>query len=120
MTEDNSGNLPILDDIIKTGDVDKAAPEPDTKVQNSALATDETVDPASMTVFAETGMPGNDGTDIVDLTSDRSGPRDDNLPDIDALTEEILFSMLPELEQTLRVKIRQALSRHFDGTSDTD
>ena len=120
MTEDNSGNLPILDDIIKTGDVDKAAPETDSKNQASAPATDETVDPASMTVFAETGMPGNDGTDTVDLTKDRPEPRVENIPDIDALTEEILFSMLPELEQTLRVKIRQALSRHFDSTSDTD
>ena len=120
MTEDNSGNLPILDDIIKTGDVEKAAPEPESKMQSSALTADDTVDPASMTVFAETGMPGNDGTDIVDLTSDSSEPPGDNLPDIDALTEEILFSMLPELEQTLRVKIRQALSRHFDGKSDTD
>ena len=120
MTEDNSGNLPILDDIIKTGDVDKATPEPDSKVQKSALAADETVDPASMKVFAETGTPGNDGTDIVDLTSDSSEPRGDNLPEIDALTEEILFSMLPELEQTLRVKIRQALSRHFDSTGNTD
>ena len=64
MTEDKSGNLPILDDIIKTGDVGKAAPEPDSKVQKSALVADETVDPASMKVFADTGMPENDGTDI--------------------------------------------------------
>ncbi|MBT8130208.1 MAG: hypothetical protein HKO86_03460 [Gammaproteobacteria bacterium] len=120
MTEDNSGNLPILDDIIKTGDVDKATPESDTKVQNSVMADDDTVDPASMTVFAETAMPGNDGTDIIDLTSDGEESPGDNLPDIEALTEEILFAMLPELEQTLRVKIRQALDNHFHSTSDTD
>lgn len=120
MTEDNNGNLPILDDIIKTGDVDKATPEPDTNIQNSVIADDDTVDPASMTVFSETAMPGNDDTDIVELTSDGSEPQGNNLPDIDALTEEILFSMLPELEQTLRVKIRQALSRHLDGTDGTD
>jgi hypothetical protein len=120
MTDDNSGNLPILDDIIKTGDVDKATPESDTKVQNSAMADDDAVDPASIAVFAETAMPGDDGTDIIDLTGDGEESPADELPDIDALTEEILFSLLPELEQMLRVKIRQALSRHFDDTSDTD
>ena len=120
MTDDNSGNLPILDDIIKTGDVDKATPGSSTKDQNSVLADDDTVDPASMTVFAETVVPGSDDTDIVDLTSDGEESTGDNLPDIEALTEEILFSMLPELEQTLRVRIRQALNNHFDNTSDTD
>ena len=120
MTEDNSGHLPILDDIIKTGDVDKATSESDTKDQNSAMTDEDSVDPASMTVFAETAIPGNDGTDIVDLTGDVEESSVDKLPDIDALTEEILFSMMPQLEQMLRVRIRQALSRHFDGTSGTD
>ena len=38
-----------------------------------------------------------------------------DLPDLDALTEEILFNMVPEIEQLLRDRIRQTLSRHFSG-----
>jgi hypothetical protein len=117
MTEDNSSNLPILDDIIKTGDVDKAASAPDRQARNDTPAADDAAAPASMTVFTETAMPGND---TAALASDGQEPQACNLPDIEALTEEILFSILPELEQTLREKIRQALARHFNDTGGTD
>ena len=38
-----------------------------------------------------------------------------DFPDLDALTEEILGNIMPEIEQLLRDKIRQTLSRHFSG-----
>jgi hypothetical protein len=41
-------------------------------------------------------------------------------PDLDALTEEILANTMPEIEQLLRDRIRQTLSRHFFAEAGSD
>jgi len=43
-----------------------------------------------------------------------------NLQDIDALTEEILGSMMPDLEQLLRVTIRYELQKRLSGKTGSD
>ena len=158
MTENNTSNLPILDDIIKPGDADKQAQSPENNDQNSLWHDDDTADPAAMDVYADAGAAREDEADIIDLASNdqhgnnmladpdapstaeidmqhahtepaapessaNSGEAQQEpvkLPDIDALTEEILDSMLPELEQVLREKIWLALGKHFPGDTNTD
>jgi hypothetical protein len=152
---DNHTNLPILDDIIKPGDTDKAVHRPSSKVQSSLRSGGETNTPSTARSNAETSAPPATGgrPDTIELLADNQSAIDaidktqvpqvtetggkpaitepvpdeihaemdetrasaTKIPDLDALTEEILFNMVPEIEQLLRDRIRQTLSRHFSG-----
>lgn len=152
---DNHTNLPILDDIIKPGDTDKAVHQPSSKVQNSLWSDGETNTPSTARSDAETSAPTatDDRPDTIELYTDNQSALDaidqmeippdtqtdgelaiaepvpdeihaeidetrasaTDLPDLDALTEEILGNMMLDIEQLLRDKIRQTLSRHFSG-----
>lgn len=105
MTDDKTNSLPILDDIIKTG----------SNRQPSADIGDDFMAPATPELKTNTAGAKDPGSAAGGDPQQVAG-----LPDIDALTEEILFSILPELEQGLRLKIRAALSRHFADASDSD
>jgi hypothetical protein len=157
---DNHTNLPILDDIIKPGDTDKAVHQPSSKVQSSLWSDGETSTPSTARSDAETSAPPatDDRPDTIELLADNQSALDAinqtqvplvteadgepaiaepvpdeihaemdetrasaaNAPDLDALTEEILFNMIPEIEQLLRDRIRQTLSRHFSGETGSD
>jgi hypothetical protein len=157
---DNHTNLPILDDIIKPGDTDKAVHQPSSKVQSSLRSGGETNTPSTARSDAETSAPPatGDQPDTIELLADNQSAIDaidqtqvppvteadgelaiaepvpdeihaemdetrasaTNAPDLDALTEEILFNMVPEIEQLLRDRIRQTLSRHFSGDTGSD
>lgn len=47
-------------------------------------------------------------------------PTSVNAPNIDALTEEILSSLMPAVEQLLSEKIRQTLEQHLAANTDVD
>ena len=157
---DNHTNLPILDDIIKPGNADKAVHQPASKVQSSLLPDGETNGPSTTRADAETSaLPATDdrpdtielftdnqsAIDAIDRTqvplvtetddelaidesvldevyaeSDETRASAIDLPDLDALTEEILGNMMLDIEQLLRDKIRQTLSRHFSGETGPD
>ena len=157
---DKHTNLPILDDIIKRGNTDKAVHQPASKVQSSLWSDGKTNAPSTSRSDAETSPPSaTDGRpDSIELLADNQPAIDaidqtqvplvtetddelaidepvldevnagagtarasaTNAPDLDALTEEILFNMVPEIEQLLRDRIRQTLSRHFSGESGSD
>ena len=130
---DNHTNLPILDDIIKPGDTDKAVHQPASKVQSSVWSDEEQKDASTAVTDAKTKTgPAADGrADSVELFTDDQSASDAidynevlenadeprapaiELPDLDVLTEEILGNMMIEIEQLLRDRIRQTLSRHF-------
>ena len=152
---DKHTNLPILDDIIKPGDTDKAVHQPSSKVQSSLWSGGETNTPSTARSDAETSAPPatddrpdtnelfTDNQSAIDAVDQMENPPDTetddelaiaepkpdeihaemdktrasaiDLPDLDALTEEILFNMVPEIEQLLRDKIRQTLNKHFSG-----
>ncbi len=93
---DKNDSLPILDDIIIPGDADKAASERVSNAQDSLWdENNETSRPAAMRR----------------TTSEQP-------PDIEALTEQLVSDLLPELEQWLRDKIRTRLQAHLTGTTD--
>ena len=119
---DNYTNLPILDDIIKPGDTDKAVHQPASKVQSSLWSDEERNDASITDNNAETNTLAMDEPVPDESLEDAEETRAPaiELPDLDALTEEILFNMVPEIEQMLRVKIRQTLSRHFSGETGSD
>ena len=119
---DNHTNLPILDDIIKPGDTDKAVHQPASKVQSSLWSDEERNDVSITDNNAETNTLAMDEPVPDESLEDAEETRAPaiELPDLDALTEEILFNLVPEIEQMLRVKIRQTLSRHFSGETGSD
>lgn len=157
---DNNTNLPILDDIIKPGDTEKAVHQPSSKKQSSSWSDDETNDSSTTTIYAKTNLhtASDDRSDKVELYTDnqsnievidridvspatatddrppmdesiqqgalagveRAQPPAIDLPDIDALTEEILGNLMLEIEQVLRDKIQQTLSKHFPGGARPD
>jgi len=129
MPDDNT-NLPILDDIIKPGNTDKAVHQPSRKVHSSLWSDDETSASSSISSDADATdqmeVPSVAETDdepamaeqvqgLVRAEADEARASATDLSDLDALTEEILGNMMPEIEQLLRDKIRQTLSRHFSG-----
>lgn len=129
MPDDNT-NLPILDDIIKPGNTDKAVHQPSRKVHSSLWSDDETSASSSISSDADATdqmeVPSVTETDdepamaeqaqgLVRAEADEARASATDLSDLDALTEEILGNMMPEIEQLLRDKIRQTLSRHFSG-----
>lgn len=119
---DNHTNLPILDDIIKPGDTDKAVHQPASKVQSSIWSDEKRNDASIADNDAETSTLAMDEPvpDEALENAEETRTAAIELPDLDALTEEILFNMVPEIEQMLRVKIRQTLSRHFSGETGSD
>jgi hypothetical protein len=137
---DNHTNLPILDDIIKPGDTDKAAHQPARKAQSSSWSDKDRNDtstagtdaeanagpaadaPPDTTVLITNGQSAIDATDRTEVHENvnETGTTATNSPDIDALTEKILGNMMIEVEQQLRDKIRQTLSRHFSGKTRSD
>lgn len=129
MPDDNT-NLPILDDIIKPGNTDKAVHQPSRKVHSSLWSDDETSASSSISSDADATdqmeVPSVTETDdepamaeqvqgLVRAEADEARASATDLSDLDALTEEILGNTMPEIEQLLRDKIRQTLSRHFSG-----
>jgi len=130
---DNNTNLPILDDIIKPGKADKAVHQPSSKVQSSLWSDNETSDLSTTDIDAIDGMEVPPATDADDAFAMDEPVQDEvyagtdetrasaiNSPDLEALTEEILGNMMLEMEQLLRDKIRQTLSRHFSGEARPD
>ncbi|UCB54985.1 MAG: hypothetical protein JSW45_00110 [Thiotrichales bacterium] len=111
MSEDNTTNLPILDDIIKPGDTDKAVHRPANRVQSPVRPEEHTSDPVSALPEADpvSPVPSDAPTDTVAQRTD-----------IDALTEEILASVRDDIDQVLRLKIRQVLERRFSDDSKSD
>jgi hypothetical protein len=132
---DNNTNLPILDDIIKPGSTDKAVHQPSRKVNSSLWSDDETNASSSISSDADAAdqmqVPSVTGTDdgfamteqvqgLVSAEADEAPASAIDFPDLDALTEEILGDMMREIEQLLRDRIRQTLSRHFSGETRPD
>lgn len=157
---DNNTNLPILDDIIKPGDTEKAMHQPSSNTQSSSWSDDETDDSSTTAIYAKTNLhtASDDRSDKVELYTDNQSdievidrievspatetddgpPMDEvlhdeifadvetnrastiDLPDIDALTEEILDNLILQIEPLLRDRIQQTLSKHFPGKTRTD
>jgi hypothetical protein len=130
MQENNTTNLPILDDIIKPGDADKVVHQPSGKLQSSILSDDKTSLPSSTDKYAETDLHTeiDEPADIPELFSEdepiqqevyaeagQSQQSPIDLPDIDTLTAEILDNMMLEMEQILRKRIQQTLKKHLSG-----
>ena len=143
MPDDNTTNLPILDDIIKPGNTDKATHLPSNKMQNSMRPDDGTGESSSADHVTETDSDPavDEHATIPELSTDinketpmyneqiqQDAPVETaearqpsiDLPDIDTLTEEILGSMMFEMEQMLREKIRQTLKKKFSGDIGSD
>ena len=123
MPDDNTTNLPILDDIIKPGATDKAEHRPPSKAQSSIWRDDETREPSSTSVYAETDSDTAVDEPVHENVHGEAGEAQQSpmdLPDVDTLTEEILGSMMPEMEQVLREKIRQALVKKFSAETEPD
>ena len=113
MPDDNTSHLPILDDIIKPGNTDKAA-NPTPGIRQKASGSD---DRASEPAAAKPAPP-----DKLQTPADRPSKAVEPVledviatyrPNIDSLTEEVLASVMTELEPLLRENIRQCLKQHF-------
>jgi hypothetical protein len=137
---DNHTNLPILDDIIKPGDTDKAVRQPSSKVQSSLWpdeqrndasaagndnetsanpAVDDDADTTGLFTDDQSASDVIDANEILENADETRAPVID-LPDIDTLTEEILDNLILQIEPLLRDRIRQTLSRHFAGDAGSD
>ena len=82
MPDDNTSNLPILDDIIEPGDTDKAVHQPSSKVQDSLWSDAASDDSSSTYIHAEpdSHIIRDDPADSFELFSDEPGV-DDIRPD---------------------------------------
>ena len=133
MPDDNTSNLPILDDIIKPGSTDKAVHQPSGKIQNSSLSDDASDDSSTTYIHAKSDSHIADD-DPADALPIEETLREENTEkaaaetrksridraDFDAITEEILDNTLLGLEQVLRDNIRQTLKRHFTTATESD
>ncbi len=137
---DNHTNLPILDDIIKPGDTDKAVRQPSSKVQSSIWSDEQRNEASAAGNDTETSAnpAADDNTDTNEPFTDDQSASDAidaneilenadeirtaviDLPDIDVLTEEILDNLILQIEPLLRDRIRQTLSRHLAGEAGSD
>ena len=109
MPDKNTTNLPILDDIIKAGDTDKAVHRPAREARNRA----------------QTGTPEGEAASTGRSRAAETHPQPETVepflddiiasyrPNLDSLTDEILSEILAEMEPLLRRKILQTLKRHF-------
>ena len=92
MPEDKT-NLPILDDIIKPGDSDKAVHQPSSKVQTSLWSSDKSGEPPSGT--------GLDATDSQTAPVDQDFTAElytQELSDNDAL-DQVYMPLTPEIDE---------------------
>jgi len=103
MPDDNTSNLPILDDIIKPGNTDKAVHQPSSKVQNPSWPDDASDDSSTTNIHAESGshIVEDDPADTIELFSDESGI-DDIRPD-EVSTATAVADTLP-IEESLHEK----------------
>lgn len=111
MPDEKTPNLPILDDIIKPGDTGKAVQRP-TRNPQAPIEAPPSIGPESAADLPNhrPGLP-RDPTDITEpfLEDVIASYR----PNIDSLTDEILASIMAEMEPLIRERIRQSLERHF-------
>ena len=144
MSDKDLSNLPILDDIIEPGDVEKAKHNSSSKVQGSLLQANHSATSAPTASESDTVTEHDqieqDLTKTTEVVSARPSdpvaanpseqtpsaksdspldpPLSQSNPDaeqtIEELTETILSSLLPDLEQLLRIKIRQSLQHDLD------
>jgi len=100
MPDDNTSNLPILDDIIKPGNTDKAVHQPSSKVQNSLLSDDASDDSSTTHIHAESDshIADNDPADTIELFSDESSIDDISLDEVSLATAS---ADEPPIEETL-------------------
>jgi hypothetical protein len=118
MPDQNTTNLPILDDIIKPGDSEKAVQRRSSTKQTAApRAAPEARAKPSVTLAKDTASPPRDQPGIAEpfLQDVIASYR----PNIDSLTEEILASVMSEMETIIREQIRQSLKRHFPDLEDS-
>jgi hypothetical protein len=59
-------------------------------------------------------------TDATEETPNRQTSAATNVQDIEALTQEVMGNVMPELERHIRKIIRQTLQQHLPGKIDTD
>jgi hypothetical protein len=100
MPDDNTSNLPILDDIIKPGNTDKAVHQPSGKIQNSLWSDDASDDSATTHIHAESDSHSadDDPADTIELFSDETGI-DDIRPDEISRAKTVADE--PPIEETL-------------------
>jgi hypothetical protein len=100
MPDDNTSNLPILDDIIKPGNTDKAVHQPSGKVQNSLRSDDASDDSSTTHIHAESDshIADDDPADTIELFNDESGI-DDIRPDEVSLAKTVADEL--PIEETL-------------------
>ena len=143
MADYDPSSIPILDDIISRGDTEKAANRPENDLLKSLEAEqDEAPEIATESAEAapEPGMepeiePSSQDTDIDQdklYASEPAPVTDESLFDnnteqpsgetseqppiaIDTLTEEILASVMPEMERLLRERIRETLEQQLQN-----
>jgi hypothetical protein len=117
MPDQNTTNLPILDDIIKPGDSEKAVQRRSNTMQTAVPAAapearaKPSAPPAKDTPSPPRYRPGSAEPFLEDVIASYR-------PNIDSLTEEILTSVMSEMEAIIREQIRQSLKRHFPDLED--
>ena len=139
MADYDPSSIPILDDIISRGDTEKAAnrPEndllksleaehdqaPDIETQSADAAPEPGLEPeieqsAQDTHVDQENLYASEPAHVPDEspfdsnTEQASGEISEQLPvAIDTLTEEILASVMPEMERLLRERIRETLEQ---------
>ena len=109
MPDKNTTNLPILDDIIKAGDTDKAVHQPARAARSRAQAG---------TPEAQAASTGHSRPAETHPQPEAVEPFLDDIiasyrPNLDSLADEILSEIMVEMEPLLRQKILQTLKRHF-------
>ncbi len=123
---DDNDTLPILDDIIVPGDVDKAVKDPVSKAQDSLWDNTDSSRHASVSRndsvkeamnLADASIQAEGGDEFLNQRLSKYEPQSGQLPDIEALTEKLIDDILPELEQLLRDKIRERLQAHCTKSS---
>ena len=129
MPDDITSNLPILDDIIKPGDTDKAVHHPSSKAQNSLWSDDESDDSSTTNIHTESDshIADDDPADSVELFSDDQSAIDDISPDKASLAtataderpiEKSLYEMNPEEEAAAEAQQSRIDSVDFDAITE--
>ena len=118
MPDKNTSHLPILDDIIKPGDTGKMVKQPSGRLQQMTGPDGQASEPAA----ADPAPPGSVHTPSSRQSSIAEPVLEDVIatyrPNIDSLTEEVLASVMTEMEPLLREKIRECLKQHFPDTEE--
>lgn len=144
MADYDPSSIPILDDIITRGDTDKAASRPQNDLlksldENQNKAADKATQSAAVpepeiepeleiesssqdTHTGEESLNAPESAHIADEspfdtnTNQPSGETSEQPPiAIETLTEDILASVMPEMERLLRDRIRQALQQQLQN-----